>query len=91
MAVRYTLRSMPDVDHNIDYEVSEDIDKPEPFVVKNWNKAKLGPMKTIAEYRTISETPEFKVWYRVWYRQRKLDHGNTTEQADAKVSRVFDR
>lgn len=61
----------------------------EVYTIPVWNEAKLGPKKTIAEYRAISETAAFKAWYKNWYRERKISHGNTPEQANAKVLKAF--
>ena len=79
----------PDTMDGADFEVHHDSDLPEPFTIPVWDTEKLGPVKTIAEYRTVSESPQFKAWYRNWYRARKIAHGHTPESAEAKVKRAF--
>ncbi len=63
----------------------------EPFSIIKWNTEKLGPQKTIAEYRAISKTPEFKQWAKDTYRQRKLDHGHKegSKGLAKKVAKAF--
>ncbi len=84
----------PSALEDVDFEVHHDEGRIkrahfENFTIPVWNETKLGPKKTIAEYRAISETPQFKTSYKNWYRQRKIAHGNTPEQAEAKVKRAF--
>ena len=89
MAIHYDIRNVSDVDHAGDYLVLKDMRSPDRFTIDNWNEAKLGQKKTIDEYRAISELPQFKAWYKNWYRARKIAHGNTPAQAEAKVRRAF--
>lgn len=84
----------PDANTEVDFEVHHDIGRLkrslfEAYTIPVWNETKLGPKKTIAEYRAVSETPQFKTWYENWYRARKIAHGNTPAQAEAKVRRAF--
>ena len=56
------------------HDNDHDSDLPEPFTISNWNEAKLGPVKTISEYRTISESAEFIEYnkdYTVRYRKQR--------------------
>jgi len=87
--IRYDLRNVSGVDHDADYEVYEDPDAREPITIPVWDTAKLGLKKTLAEYRIIGRSLVFEIWYKNWYRQRKIAHGHTPESAERKVRAAF--
>lgn len=79
----------PSAIEDVDFDTASNPNAQEPYSIPVWNEVKLGAKKSIAEYRTISETAQFKAWYMNWYRERKIAHGNTPTQANAKVLKAF--
>lgn len=65
--IRYdleVLQSLSGVDHLQDYVIEQDPDASgEKFSISVWNEPKLGPQKTLAQYRTIGQSPGFQTWH----------------------------